>query len=131
MKWAFFIYNVVNQYFKAGFPKQGRFLLAGGKFKILGNFKTYTRYSWVPDEKQKKVLGTFISNFETYNRYSWVADEEQKKSFRCVKEAIVFLNTLKRAIWKKSLGNHALKALRTIFFTKIKNENLLNAFKTN
>ena len=27
-----------------------------------------------------KVSGIFISNFETYTRYSWVADEEQKKS---------------------------------------------------
>ena len=43
-------------------------------------FETYTRYSRVVDEKQKKkVLGVFNSIFETYTRYSGVADEEQKK----------------------------------------------------
>ena len=30
-------------------------------------------------KSKKKGLRLFISNFETYTRYSWVADEEQKK----------------------------------------------------
>ena len=45
-------------------------------------FKTYTRYSWIADEEQKKVLDIFISDFETYTRYFRVADEKQKKSHR-------------------------------------------------
>ena len=39
---------------------------------------TYTRYSWVADEEQKKkVLSIYIGNFETYTRYSQVADEKR------------------------------------------------------
>ena len=49
-------------------------------------------------EEKKKVLSIFISNFETFTWYSWVADEEQKKGLRCVKGVIAFLNSLKRAI---------------------------------
>ena len=42
--------------------------------------ETYTRYSGVADEKQKKkVLKIFYGSLQTYTRYSWVADEEQKK----------------------------------------------------
>ena len=63
---------------------------------------TYTRYSRVADEEQKKVLGIFIGNFETYTRYSRVADEKK------ILGAIAFLNSLKGAIWKKSLGNPGL-----------------------
>ena len=33
-------------------------------------------------KKNKKVLGVFIGNLETYTRYSRVADEEQKKGLR-------------------------------------------------
>ena len=41
-------------------------------------FKTYTRYSWVADEKQKKkVSGLFFGSLQTYIRFLW--DEEQKK----------------------------------------------------
>ena len=60
--------------------------------------------------KRKKVLDicVFISIFETYARYSWVTDKE-KKSLRSVKGAIRFLNSIKGAIWKKSLGNPAFK----------------------
>ena len=39
---------------------------------------TYTRYSGVADEEQKKDLGVYVSNFETYTRYFGVADEKQK-----------------------------------------------------
>ena len=36
---------------------------------------TYTRYSRVADEEQKKkVSGVYIGNFETYTRCSEVAD---------------------------------------------------------
>ena len=42
-------------------------------------FETYTRYSWVADKEQKKVLGDFYGSLQTYTRYSGVADEEQKK----------------------------------------------------
>ena len=37
-------------------------------------------------------LKYWVLNFETYTRYSWVADEEQKKKgLWCVKGAIAFL----------------------------------------
>ena len=37
----------------------------GGSFKFLGDFKTYTRYSWVADEEQKikKFLGVSWEKF--------------------------------------------------------------------
>ena len=54
------------------------------------------------------ISGVFMCNFKTYTRYSWVADEEQKKDLRCVKVAIAFLNSLKGTTWKKSLGNPGL-----------------------
>ena len=39
---------------------------------------TYTRYSRVADEEQKKkVLGIYIGNFETYTKYSRDADEKK------------------------------------------------------
>ena len=50
---------------RPGFPKVGDFS-KGGRLKNFGR-------------KRKKVLGVFISNFKTYTRYSWVADEHQKK----------------------------------------------------
>ena len=34
------------------------------------------------EKEQKKILGIYIGNFETYSRYSRVADEEQKKGHR-------------------------------------------------
>ena len=30
-------------------------------------------------KSKKKVLGVFNGSFQTYTRYSWVADDEQKK----------------------------------------------------
>ena len=45
-------------------------------------FEIYTRYSWVAEKEQKKVLNVFICNLETYTRYSGVADEEKKKGLR-------------------------------------------------
>ena len=49
---------------------------------------------------KKMILGVYIGNFETYTRYSEVANK--KKGF------IVFLNSLKGAILKKSLQNSGL-----------------------
>ena len=53
----------------------------GVRFK---NVLTYTRYSSVADEKQKKVLGVFISNFETYLRIFFSCRWKAKKSLRCI-----------------------------------------------
>ena len=41
---------------------------------------TYTRYSRVANEEQKKkVLGVYICNFKPDTRYSEIADKDQKK----------------------------------------------------
>ena len=45
-------------------------------------------------KRDSKVLG----NFETYTLYSWVADEDKKKGFRSFKGRIAFLISLKGAI---------------------------------
>ena len=48
------------------------------KRAMKSKFETYTRYSGVDDEEQKKkVLGVFYGSLQSYTRYSWVADEEQ------------------------------------------------------
>ena len=66
---------------------------------------------------KNKVLVVFKGSCETYTRYSGVVDEDQKKvlgasngSFlsNLVKGAIAFFNYFKEAIWKKSLGNPGL-----------------------
>ena len=38
---------------------------------------------------KKMVLGVFISNFETYTRYSRLADEEQKKALSVLNGSLV------------------------------------------
>ena len=38
---------------------------------------TYTRYSRVADEEQKKVLSIYIGDFKTYTRHSRVANEKK------------------------------------------------------
>ena len=77
----------------------------GGR-RLFWNFETYSKYFWVADEEQKKLLlGELICNIETSTRYPWVTDEEQKKGLRCFRRAIAFLNSLKGAIWIKSFGN--------------------------
>ena len=48
-------------------------------------------------KSKKKILGVYIGNFETYSRYSRVADEEQKKDIG----VIAFLNSLKGTILKE------------------------------
>ena len=48
---------------------------------------TYTRYSGVADEDQKKkVLGIYISNFEIDNRYfcRWEAKHKKKLEGNCL-----------------------------------------------
>ena len=36
-------------------------------------------------KSKKKICGVFYGSLETYTRYSWVADEEQKKKgLRCI-----------------------------------------------
>ena len=64
-------------------------------------------------KSKKQVLGVFYGSLETYTKYSWVADEEQKKKkVLCVfyrslwvtymlKGAIAFSNSLKVAICNK------------------------------
>ena len=71
-------------------------------------------------EQQKKSLGVFTSNFETYTKYSEVANEEQKKVFRCSLVVVFLINLLegpqlfliflKEPFNKKRLGNPAVKS---------------------
>ena len=67
----------------------------------------------------KKVPKYFLWKLPTYTRYSWVADEEQKKKkilgitygslwVILLKGTMTFLISLKKAICKKSLGNPGL-----------------------
>ena len=73
--------------------------------------------------KKKKVLRVLTSNFKTYVRYSWVADKKQKKKILSVLNgkllssfvggALVFINSLKGKICKNSLRN---PVLNTQFF---------------
>ena len=72
--------------------------------------ETYTRYNWV--EVKKEGLRCFNGSLETYTRYSRVADEEQKKGLRCfwvilLKGGMAFF-FFKRGHLQKSLGNPAL-----------------------
>ena len=62
-------------------------------------------------KKKGKVLGVFYGSLQTFTRYSWVADEEQKKKVLGVicgslwvillKGAMTFLISLKGVICKK------------------------------
>ena len=45
---------------------------------------TFTRYSQIANEEQKKVLGVYIGKFETYTRYSDVADEKKVLRSDCL-----------------------------------------------
>ena len=47
-------------------------------------FETYLRYSWVADEKEKKIVDVFYDSFETYTRYYWVAYEKRTNNLKKV-----------------------------------------------
>jgi len=79
----------------------------------IGNFETLLDILelQMKSKNKKKVLGIYIGNFETYTRHSRVADEKRSQG------AIAFLNSLKGAIWKKSLGNSNLHGLKISYQT--------------
>ena len=79
----------LNQYFSNGSqspPPIADFSNLGDKNGKGANLSfwrwTYTKYSGVADEEQKKILDVSISNFEIYRRYFKVANENKDLRMR-------------------------------------------------
>ena len=73
-------------------------------------------------KSKKEVLGVFISYFETYSRYSWVAEEEQKKgvlNYSLVGGGKNLFNFFKGGNLKKKFGKPWFKSVSDILTQNI------------